>query len=104
MIFDDEVAPLFGLLRVGHPQPREAVLAFRLRGPALLDGQLLAVYGRHAPHPAREGLLEGKAYIMDKIISVAFEEWVGFLFSPSVSMLPFLPFTLEVKVECVCGN
>ena len=83
-----EVPPLSRLLGDGHAQPGKPVLAAGLRGASLLNGQLLAVDGGDAAHPAREGLLEVQVHLVNEVVVDALEEGVWFLIS--VSVLTFI--------------
>jgi hypothetical protein len=79
MVLDDEVAALALFLGDGHAQAGVRVGRARLRGPGLVDVEVLAVDGGDGALPACEGLFQLEVDRVDYVVAVAGEEGVWFL-------------------------
>lgn len=77
IIPDHEIPPPAPLLR--HPQIRIRIVAPRLRGPALVDDEVLAIDGRDGAFPPRQSLLEVQLEGEHDVVALAREEGVFFL-------------------------
>lgn len=77
IIPDHKVASPTPLLR--HPQVGVRIVAARLRGPAFVDDEVLAVDGGDGAFPARQGFFEVQFEGEDDVIAFAGEEGVFFL-------------------------
>lgn len=86
---DDEVAPLAGLLALGHSEVGEALCEGWTGWAGAADADLLAVDGLHGARPARQGLFEVELDGVLDVVAFAGEEGMCFLFS-NVSVWSFV--------------